>query len=250
MGIEELWHSPPDALIVTGAEPLAADLAGELYWSDLADLLTRAVEEIPSVLLSCLAAHAALQLFDDLERELLTAKCTGVFVQDHVVPHPLTKNLPSPLVFPHSRLNDVPSDALRTKGYAVLVGSQDAGWTVATRPSYAGELVLIQGHPEYDASVLLREYRRDVGRYLTRERQELPTLPAHFVAPKDEAALNDFHLRVITEHSGPELLAVLPFDEMMYSAPWPWRPAAEQFYANWITDVLGRTTSSWRTFLP
>jgi homoserine O-succinyltransferase/O-acetyltransferase len=31
--------------------------------------------------------------------------------------------------------------------------------------------VLLQGHPEYDSATLLREYRRDVGRFLRRLRR-------------------------------------------------------------------------------
>jgi len=38
-------------------------------------------------------------------------------------------------------------------------------------------LVFFQGHPEYERNTLLLEYRRDVGRYLRRERDMYPAMP-------------------------------------------------------------------------
>jgi len=76
---ELLRHKPPDALIITGTEPRAADLRAEPYWGDLARLLEWAVATVPTVMVSCLAAHAAALLFDGIERVRLPAKCAGVF---------------------------------------------------------------------------------------------------------------------------------------------------------------------------
>lgn len=248
--VDALWRHRPDALIVTGAEPLATALTDELYWSELAELLTRADAEIPSVLLSCLAAHAALYLFDGAERTLLAAKCSGVFAQDRVALHRLTEGLPESLVFPHSRLNDVPTEAVRAACYEILIASRDASWTVISRPSRAGELVLVQGHPEYDAMTMLREYRRDVMRYLTGTRPGLPVLPSRCVAIEDEPTMTSFHARVTSETPKPELITVLPFDELVKRAEWPWRSAAIRFYTNWITDISRRVVDPQRALSP
>lgn len=242
--IDDLLSQPPDALIVTGAEPIAVELAGEPYWSELVGFVSRAADESHSVLLSCLAAHAALELFDGVKRVMLPTKCTGVFAQSFVARHPLTEGLPEPLVFPHSRLNETPTGTVAGAGYEILVASHESGWTIASRPTRAGELVLIQGHPEYDASTLLREYRRDVERYLLGSRPGLPALPKGCVAPNDEAAITRFHRRVTTESLNPELMAVLPFSQMLERPPWPWRSAAVQFYANWLADVKRRARTT------
>ena len=46
--------------------------------------------------------------------------------------------------------------------------------------------VFFQGHPEYDAVTLLLEYRRDVGRYLRRERDTYPPMPQGYFDEETE----------------------------------------------------------------
>ena len=66
---------------------------------------------------------------------------------------------------PHSRYNDIPASTLNAR-YRLLVASPLSGWSVATRQSEGRMLVLLQGHPEYGRLTLLKEYRRDVRRFL------------------------------------------------------------------------------------
>ena len=68
-----------DALIVTGAEPVAPELDQEPYWRALADLIDWADANTVSTILSCLAAHAGVLHLDGIEREPLPAKCSGIF---------------------------------------------------------------------------------------------------------------------------------------------------------------------------
>src|SRR5665213_725231 len=77
-----IYLDPPDVLIVTGSNPIEMRIEDELYWPDLAVLLSWARERVSSVLLSCLSAHAALAVFDGASRIRLAAKCTGVFSQN------------------------------------------------------------------------------------------------------------------------------------------------------------------------
>ena len=46
--------------------------------------------------------------------------------------------------------------------------------------------LFFQGHPEYEADTLLREYRRDVGRFLGGEREDYPAMPLGYF--NDDAA--------------------------------------------------------------
>ena len=78
-GLDELWTRPPDALIVTGTEPTQVQMRFELYWPYLARLLEWAADHVPTTLLSCLAAHASILLFDGIERVRRPVKCSGVF---------------------------------------------------------------------------------------------------------------------------------------------------------------------------
>ena len=40
--------------------------------------------------------------------------------------------------------------------------------------------VFFQGHPEYESDTLLREYRRDVGRYIKGEAPRYPLMPRSY----------------------------------------------------------------------
>ena len=60
-----------DALIVTGAEPLAAELALEPYWPALTELIDWADANTVSTIFSCLAAHVGVQHFDRIVRQPL-----------------------------------------------------------------------------------------------------------------------------------------------------------------------------------
>jgi homoserine O-succinyltransferase/O-acetyltransferase len=77
--MEALWAAPPDAMIVTGTEPVCPRMRDEPYWPHLAHLLEWAATSVPTTMLSCLAAHAFTLLFDDLERAPREFKCSGVF---------------------------------------------------------------------------------------------------------------------------------------------------------------------------
>jgi homoserine O-succinyltransferase len=78
LSLAQLRGDPPDALVVTGSNPLETRIEDEPYWADLVDLLSWGRDHVSTMLLSCLSAHAALVAFDGLERRRLKAKCTSV----------------------------------------------------------------------------------------------------------------------------------------------------------------------------
>ena len=120
------------------------------------------------MLLSCLSAHAALAVFDGIERLPLATKCTGVFAQQTDPGSPLAEGLGRSIPLPHSRRNNVPIATMRAAGYDLPLYSGEAGWSVATRTVRRSAVVLMQAHPEYGATSLLREYQRDARRYRAR----------------------------------------------------------------------------------
>jgi homoserine O-succinyltransferase/O-acetyltransferase len=235
--LAELYANPPDLLIVTGSNPLEPLIEDEPYWDELVDLLTWGSQQVRSLLLSCLAAHAALAVFDGVPRERLTAKCTGVFPQRAEPGHSLMAGLGPSIVLPHSRLNTVPVDAVVGAGYRLALQSDAVGWSVATRDVGRSSVVLVQGHPEYDPSSLLREYHRDARRYLHHERDDLPCLPLDCAAPADGDRLSELQRRMAAGERAPALIESIPFDRMGERAPWPWRGVAIGLYANWMTGV-------------
>jgi len=236
--LDQLWrHPPPDLLIVTGSEPLAPLIEDEPYWDDLHDLLAWGRENVASMLLSCLAAHAALLVFDGLTRTRLPAKCTGVFRQDVEAGHRLVSCVGREVVLPHSRLNTVPLDEVRGAGYSVALSSEVTDWAVASKSVDGAEVVVVQGHPEYGPPSLLREYHRDVRRYVTRERDGLPVLPLHCVSQADWGNLERLQTRLAEGERDPELLDSFPFSEAAGRAEWSWRDTAVKMYTNWMAGV-------------
>ena len=96
-----------DALVVTGAEPCAADLRDEPFWEELGFVLDWAAENTISSLLSCLAAHAEVLRSDRIARRPLARKRAGVFSVDVVADHELVRGLEPRYRAPHSRWNDL-----------------------------------------------------------------------------------------------------------------------------------------------
>lgn len=236
-GISTIRDNPPDLLIVTGSNPLELHIEDEPYWDDLTGLIRWASENVSSMVLSCLSAHAALSIFDGIDRLHLPTKCTGVFAQEVDRTHPLSAGLEPEIFLPHSRTNTVALEAVLEAGYQVPIYSNEVGWSVATRAINDTQLVLIQGHPEYDPNSLLREYHRDVGRYVRHERDDLPCLPHHCVAPEDWEQLEHLHQEVTGAHRDISLVEQYPFDEVGERAPWTWSEMANQLYANWLASV-------------
>lgn len=237
--LDELWTRPPDALIVTGTEPTQPQLRFEPYWPYLARLLEWAAGHVHTTLLSCMAAHASILLFDGIERVPRPIKCSGVFggvVED--VFDPLATGLPGVVHVPHSRLNDVPEPALVAAGYRIVVGcgSSGAGWSVAAREQGESLFVLCQGHPEYGTLSLLREYRRDVRRALFgRGAVAYPRLPDGYLAQEAVDTLSDFAARAQSPTADPrELWASFPYDEVAPMVENTWAPASALLYRNWL----------------
>jgi homoserine O-succinyltransferase/O-acetyltransferase len=239
--LDTLWSDPPDALVVTGTEPHAVQLESEPYWTALAELIVWAELATVSTVLSCLAAHAALFIFDGIERVRLAHKCSGVFANDVAPAHPLVAGLGHRILVPHSRQNDVPAALLDAHGYTTLiVDGDEAGWSVAVKQSRRCLFVLCQGHLEYGTDTLLREYRRDVRRFLAGERSTYPRVPVNYLDPADAAraaALGDSIDAASITGSEARVERGLDYEAMSARLVNTWRPAAERFYANWLRSV-------------
>ena len=239
--LDALWDSAPAAVIVTGCEPLSVDLTDEPYWDQLTQVLEWARERVPSTIASCLAAHAALLAFDGVRRHRLPSKYSGVYPQAVDQGDPLTAGLPTRIVMPHSRLNDVSTEAVKASGYRPLIASRDIGWTLVAKDYPHHLLVLMQGHPEYHGDTLLLEFRRDVRRYLRGERPSFPEVPAGYFPPSAGATLAKLRDEAISSGRGPRLIEQFPSAQLLKLVSRPWRQPAERLYANWLTEVRRRT---------
>jgi homoserine O-succinyltransferase len=197
-----------DGLIVTGAEPVAATLPEEPYWQDLTDLIEWAQTNTRSTIWSCLAAHAAVLHLDGIERQRLDTKCSGIYDCAKVTNSWLTEDVPSPLKISHSRLNELRADDLSARGYQLLTASPEAGVDIFAK-RLGSQFVFFQGHPEYDALSLEREYLRDVSRFLAGQHDTYPAIPVGYFDAETEQSLANFERRARVERR-PGLSAGLP----------------------------------------
>jgi len=243
--IEELWGARLDGLIVTGTEPRARDLADEAYWPTLTKLVDWADENAIATVWSCLAAHAAVQHLDGIERCALAAKLSGVFEAIKIADHPLVADGPARWYTPHSRYNGLREEELASRGYQVLATSPTAGADIFIKRRKS-LLLFLQGHPEYDAGALLREYRRDVGRFLAGESDRYPEMHCGYFGDSATQALLAFRERAFRERDI-GLLPLFPMVVAQQDLCGSWRPAALNLYANWLSTLAERY--SWRAGL-
>jgi homoserine O-succinyltransferase/O-acetyltransferase len=238
--IADLGDTPLDGLIVTGTEPCAANLQDEPYWPALSRLVDWARDNTASTVWSCLAAHAAVLHADGIARQPLETRLSGVFDCAAVTDHPLLAGVAPRLRVPHSRLNDLPEPALRRCGYRVLSRSVTAGVDAFLKEDDDSSLFLFfQGHPEYDADSLLREYRRDVGRFLRGERAAYPEPPQDYFNSAAMFLANDFRMRAVGERRG-DLVGDFPMEPLAAAIENTWRNPAVGLYRNWINYLKAR----------
>ena len=241
--LDELLASEPDALIVTGTEPRAPQLTEEPYWGRLVALLDWAQVHTSTSIWSCLAGHAVVEILDGIRRQRLPEKRSGVYSHSILTGHALLEDVRAPLMTPHSRWNELPADALRAAGYTLLSWSAETGADAFVRHDSGRSLLLFfQGHPEYEATTLLREFRRDVGRYLGGQQPHYPVPPRGYFPPEALAALGAFREEALTDRS-PVLLERFPFAALSASLRNSWRSAAVSIYRNWLLHIASASRS-------
>ena len=229
--ISELWTCPVDGVIITGTEPRAASLTDEPYWPALTEFTDWAEDCRVSCVWSCLAAHAAVLYADGICRRPMAEKLSGVFECVKAADHPIVAGAPSGWRVPHSRHNDLPEEALISNGYRIISHSPEVGADIFIKER--GSLsIFLQGHPEYDADTLFREYRRDVRRFLANERESYPKIPWGYFDDRTAAAFAAFEERAKRDRYSDPPLAFPQVEEKFACA---WRGHAVRLYRNWLS---------------
>ena len=226
-----------DALIITGANVSGPELSRQPFWEPLIDIIDWSYENVTSTLCSCLATHAVLQFRYDQKRERLPGKCWGVYshkvVEQH---HPLVSGVNTRFNVPHSRFNEIRRRHFEQAGLGILVESEEAGVHLATSED-GFRIVFFQGHPEYDAISLLKEYKREVGRYTDGEIDEYPPVPENYLTLQSTAILEEYRDLVIS--AGNTSIKIPPFPEDLIepTVDNTWHDSAEAVINNWIGKV-------------
>jgi homoserine O-succinyltransferase len=236
-GTNDLLNGRFDAVIMTGTEPRQPDLRNEPYWSALANVVDWAESNTNSTILSCLAAHAGVLHSDGIERCRLNDKQFGVFDFAKATNHPLTGGTGERVRFPHSRWNEVQADALAACGYLVLTQSAEGGVDSFVKKKKQSLFLHFQGHPEYSAQTLLKEYRRDIKRFLRRERETYPSMPKGYFDAAGANLLADFRDSVLSDRRE-QLMGGFPEAALVGALRKTWQSSATAIYSNWLQYVL------------
>lgn len=226
-----------DALIVTGANPAEDDLERETFWAGLSEVLDWAVTATRSVLCSCLATHAVLQKYRGMRRTRLPQKRWGVYSHYVLKDHPLIDGLTGPVEAPHSHWYDVTREEFESVGLTVVLESDEAGVHMAVDDD--DFYVFFQGHPEYDLISLLKEYRRELGRYWRGERDDYPPVPEHYFSAESLDLLEKYRPvleRAKAERRDPPRLVE---SELVPKATHSWGEEGKVIYRNWLRRVAG-----------
>lgn len=233
--VESLWDNSLDGLIVTGTEPVAPFLTDEPYWERLTKVVEWAEHNTLSTVWSCLAAHAAVLHLDSIPRRRLAEKHFGVFSYNQATDDPLTTDCPSVFQAPHSRWNDIRESDLADCGYRILTRACDGGVDVFAKQRKS-LFVFLQGHPEYEANTLLLEYRRDIGRYLRRERGTYPQMPRNYFDQNVTDALFALRNRALANRDE-DLFADFPLDLLENKVKNRWHSTGARLYGNWLRSL-------------
>ncbi|MFT5132499.1 MAG: homoserine O-succinyltransferase [Gammaproteobacteria bacterium] len=237
---EQIKEEGLDALIISGATP-GPDLSKLPFWDPLIEVFDWAIDNVTSILCSCLATHAVLQFRYKQQRFALARKRWGVYshrVSDRS--HPLVAGVNTRFDVPHSRFNQVDKAQFEAAGLKVLVETEDGDVHLAVSED-GFRIVFFQGHPEYDTISLLKEYKREIGRFISREIETYPPFPEHYFSLRSKAILEEYQARVLDAQSitaeapeFPETLLVSALDNT-------WHDSGEAVINNWIGKVYQLT---------
>lgn len=234
---EELREKGLDALIITGANVTKPDLTLEPFWDELCIVVDWAAEHVTSVFCSCLATHAVWQQRYEIKRRHLPAKCWGVFEHRAIeCEHPLVKHINTKFCVPHSRYNTVDPAPLQQAGMHTLVVSDDIGVLLAVSQD-GFRFVFSQGHPEYDTTSLLKEYKREVSRFIEGTRDDYPPFVSNYFSRQSRAILREHEAEVKVALATNAPVPELPEDLLLARLDNVWRDTAHVIMANWIGKV-------------
>jgi homoserine O-succinyltransferase len=238
---EQIKESGLDALIITGANVTGVELSNEPFWQPLNDVIDWAYANVTSTLCSCLATHAVMEFRYQQKRRPLGYKCWGVFPHKVINrTHPLVAGVNTRFDVPHSRYNQIDKRQFEASGLHVLAESSTAGVHLAVSEDQF-RLVFFQGHPEYDAISLLKEYKREVILYFNAEREDYPPFPDNYLAVQTQAILNEYRQQLIAARKQQQAMPAFPEKLISPHIDNTWHDSAEAIINNWIGQVYQLT---------
>ena len=223
-----------DALILSGANPALPQIEEEPYWKPLLEVVDWARENTCSVMCSCLATHAVVQHVWGIHRYKLADKRWGVYSNRITGDrHPLVANINTRFDAPHSHVYEVNMEQLAEQGIRTLASSEEADMHLAVSPDGL-RFVFFQGHPEYDAVSLLKEYKREVVRYIEGIRDHYPPYPEHYFPHRARRVLEEYKQKVERAQGNYGDLPPFPDGAVTELVDNTWSDTGKAMINNWL----------------
>ena len=239
---EQLTEQGLDALIITGANITDPSLTEEPFWDPLIDVVRWAEGNVTSMYCACLASHALVKHYHDIDRRHLKQKQWGVYSHNVTNPqHPLLRDVNTRFDAPHSRFNDVSREQFESAGMHVLAESPDVGVLLAVSPDQF-RIVYFQGHPEYAAISLLKECKREVARYLAGERDKTPRVPDNYFTVEGEVIAAAHFAAIVEAKANGTTPPEFPEAELLQYAHNTWGDTGKAIVNNWLGLVYQLTS--------
>ena len=234
---EQIKEAGLDALIITGANVIGPELSTQPFWQPLIEVIDWAYANVTSTLCSCLATHAVLEFRYGQKRRPLGFKRWGVY--SHRVlsrTHPLIVGVNTRFDVPHSRFNQIDRAQFDAAKLPVLVESEIGGVHLAASEDQF-RLVFLQGHPEYDSISLLKEYKREVLRFIHGDSNEYPPFPENYFSLQQQAILDEYKFAVTRAKGNGNTIPEFPEEFISQDLDNTWHDTAEAIINNWIGQV-------------
>ena len=180
---EEVEDRNFDGMIVTGAPLDRMPFSEVSYWERLSHIIRWSSEHVTSTFFSCWGAAAALKVFYGLDPVFRNKKLSGIFREysSRDSMDTLIRGFDDEFLAPHSRYIDFTRRFIMANtDLIILADGPESGVYLAVSPDR--RQVYVTGHPEYDATTLADEYRRD------RDAGIKPSLPENYF-PNDDPSL-------------------------------------------------------------
>ena len=236
-----------DALVISGANPAQPEMEDEPFWDPLVEVMEWAGENVCSVVCSCLATHAYLQHAHGIaRRRCLPDKRWGVYEHRNLAGHPLLSNLNTRFDGPHSHVYEMTRADVEPAGVQVLSESEEAGIYLAVS-SDGFRFVFFQGHPEYDKVSLAKEYKREVTRFVTGERETYPAYPVGYFGAAAREMLDRHRDEVTNAKTRGATPPAFPDDELEPRLDNTWTDTGKAMFNNWLGLVYQLTDADRRT---
>jgi homoserine O-succinyltransferase len=170
------------------------------------------------------------------KRRLLPAKRWGVYSHQVVNRnHPLIFGVNTRFDVPHSRYNQVDRAQFEAAGLYVLAESEAGVHLAVSEDGF--RLVFFQAHPEYDTISLLKEYKREVLRFATDNRQDYPPFPENYFSLQVQAILEEHADLVLFSKRKNTALPKIPEDLIIPTLDNTWHDTAEAILNNWVGKI-------------